>query len=352
MPAQLKSFGRPRNDAQPTPPQSGVFVINLYLYFYLIYRIIGVQTTRKEKMDFMKKFLKWLGIVLGAFLGLIVIVLLVLYVKANTALTQTYNIPADNITIPTDADSVARGKKWADTLCVGCHTANLSGQTLISAPFGTIDSANLTSGNGGVGAKFKDTDWVRVLRHGVDEEGHPVVLMPAQEFWHLSDQDLGDIVAYLKTLPPVDHETHDWNFNFVGKVMIGANIFGADFIPAAIIQHDQRPNTPAASLTVDYGAYLVSVSGCYACHGPHLSGGKSAKPGALGAPNLTPGGELQAWKVADFINTIRTGTAPSGHNLNPAEMPWKDFNNYSDDELKAIYLYLQNQPALASTTPK
>ena len=300
----------------------------------------------------MKKFFKWLGIVLGTLLGLIIIVLLVLYFKANNALTQTYNIPNENITIPTDADAVARGKKWVTTLCSDCHTANYSGKTLISAPFGTIDSANLTPGKGGVGAKFKDADWVRVLRHGVDEEGHPVVLMPAQEFWHFSDQDLGDIVAYLKTLPPVDHETHDWSFNFVGKVMIGANVFGPDLIPASIIQHDQRPSAPAAGPTAEYGAYLVSVSGCYACHGSKLSGGKSAKPGALGSPNLTPGGELAAWKVADFINTIRTGTTPGGHNLNPDEMPWKNYGTYSDDNLQAIFLFLQSQPALPSTTPK
>jgi hypothetical protein len=52
---------------------------------------------------------------------------------------------------------------------------------------------------------------------------------------------------------------------------------------------------------------ILSVSGCHDCHGAQLAGGKCNKSGAT----------------------------PSGHALNPAEMPWKSFNNYSDDELKS-----------------
>jgi hypothetical protein len=66
-------------------------------------------------------------------------------------------------------------------------------------------------------------------------------------------------------------------------------------------------------------------------------------------PNLTPGGELAAWSEADFIQTIRTGATPSGHQLN-AVMPWKTYGKMSDDELKATFLYLQSLPKLATTT--
>ena len=85
--------------------------------------------------------------------------------------------------------------------------------------------------------------------------------------------------------------------------------------------------------------------------GEQLAGGRSAKPGAIAAPNLTPGGELSAWNNAQFINTIRTGAAPSGHALNPGEMPWKQFNSYSDEELSAIFLYLQSLPELPTVKP-
>jgi cytochrome c553 len=102
---------------------------------------------------------------------------------------------------------------------------------------------------------------------------------------------------------------------------------------------------------VEYGQYLVTVTGCRSCHGSTLSGGKNGNPTAMIAPNLTPGGELQAWSEADFLKTIREGVSPSGHKLNPDEMPWKSLKNYSDDELQAIYLFLKSQPALKTTIP-
>ena len=105
-------------------------------------------------------------------------------------------------------------------------------------------------------------------------------------------------------------------------------------------------------VTAPYGEYLVNVTGCHDCHGaPNWQAAGAPSLGAVDAPNLTPGGELNVWTNTQFINTIRTGVAPGGHALNPAEMPWKSFTNYSDDELKAIYLYLHSVPALPTVKP-
>jgi mono/diheme cytochrome c family protein len=104
-------------------------------------------------------------------------------------------------------------------------------------------------------------------------------------------------------------------------------------------------------VTAQYGEYLVNVSGCHDCHGAQLAGGKSAKPGAIDAPNLTPGGDLKTWSEATFINTVRTGVAPNGHKLKPEEMPWKFFGTYSDDELTAIFHYLQSLQPLQTIKP-
>lgn len=68
------------------------------------------------------------------------------------------------------------------------------------------------------------------------------------------------------------------------------------------------------------------------------------------SPNLTPGGELVAWTEEDFINTIRTGRTPGGHDLDPEFMPWKEYRNFTDDELKAIWLYLQSLPKFPQYT--
>ena len=62
------------------------------------------------------------------------------------------------------------------------------------------------------------------------------------------------------------------------------------------------------------------------------------------APNLTPGGGLARWSEADFINTLRTGTTPDGRQLDNEFMLWEDIGLLTDDELKAIWLYLQSLP--------
>lgn len=302
----------------------------------------------------MKKVLKWLGIVLGALIGLIVLLVAGVYLNANAKLNRTYSIPADNLTIPTDDASLARGKHLANALCIGCHGDNLAGKVFMdSAAIAIVDSANLTPGQGGLGTKYAEQDFVRALRHGVKKSGVSVFIMPSNDFWEMSDADLGALVAYLKTLPAVDKQPREVKVGFMGHLLLGAGAFPASMLPAQIIAHDKRPGSfPQAGQTADYGQYLVNISGCRACHGEQLSGGKNSDPTAIGAPNLTPGGEVKAWSDADFLKTIRTGVTPGGHPLNPAQMPWEHYKNFSDDELKAIYLYLQSQPALASTTPK
>lgn len=175
--------------------------------------------------------------------------------------------------------------------------------------------------------------------------------MPSQVFWNFNDQDLGDVIAYLKSLPPVDSEHPDPQIKPLGKIMLGAGMFGPAAVAANVIAHDQRPPVVPVGVTAPYGEYLVSVSGCHDCHGAQLAGGKSTKPGALDAPNLTPGGDPKTWTSPEFINTIRTGVTPTGRVLNPNEMPWRNFSNYSDDELRAIFLYLQSLPTLPTVKP-
>ncbi|MCK7480950.1 MAG: hypothetical protein M0C28_29900 [Candidatus Moduliflexus flocculans] len=58
---------------------------------------------------------------------------------------------------------------------------------------------------------------------------------------------------------------------------------------------------------------------------------------------LNPGGELGFWTEEQFINTLRTGVTPGGHELNE-NMPWQGYRLFYDDELKAIFMYLQSLP--------
>ena len=300
----------------------------------------------------MKKIFKWIGIVLGAVLVLILGMVGVFFIQGNTRLNQTYSIAENNIPIPTDAPSMAKGKRWVTAMCTSCHGADLSGVTgwMNAGPIGTIDSANLTAGQGGIGQEYKSvSDYVHAIRDGVDPDGKPTYMPSVVHFSHLSDADLGAMLAYLKTVPPVDHPTNGKNFGPLGKILIGSGAFGK--LPAEEVDHDLHPTAPPADVNAAYGQYLIEVGNCQSCHGKQLAGGPFPDPSVkVLAPNLTPGGELAAWAEKDFITTLRTGKTPSQHTMNNEYMPWKGIGDLTDDELKAIWIYLTTLPKLPTQT--
>lgn len=298
----------------------------------------------------MKKFLTWVGIVLGALLGLIVIGLIVIYFNSQSRLTHVFNVPEEQVNIPTDAASVENGKHiFQFRGCEACHGENLQGKVYLDDPaVGQVISTNLTTGKGGVGSDMSDADWVRAIRHGVRKDGTGLLFMPSTEFYYLSDDDLGDVIAYVKSVAPADHEQASSQVSFVGRIVMTL-VKGITFIPAELIPHEAaRPTAPTVGITPEYGAYLTQS--CHVCHGPTMSGG--VIPGLPAswppAPNLTFGGgsALPTWTEDEFINTIRTGVTPTGKELRAQYMPWGSYKFMSDDELKAVWAYLQSLPKL------
>jgi mono/diheme cytochrome c family protein len=210
----------------------------------------------------------------------------------------------------------------------------------------TLSFPNLTAGTGGVGANNTDEDWVRAIRHGVGHDGRGLLLMPSRDFYSLSDEDLGFLIAYLKTLPPVDSELPSTAPGPLGRVMLALGQFPPEATnpDVLVIDHNgPRPVSPQPGVTVEYGKYLAST--CTLCHGANFNGGTIRTDAEYLAPNLTPGGEMAFWSEEDFITTLRTGVTPGGKQLKDA-MPWKYFGQMTDDELKAVWLYLQSLPAL------
>lgn len=291
----------------------------------------------------MKKIFKWIGIVLGSLIGLLLVTAAVLYFVGNSHFTKTYDFPSSGIVAPTDAASIEYGRHRVETLCVDCHGEDLGGVIgwTVVGPLATIDSANLTSGEGGIGQEFTtDEDYVRAIRHGVDPEGKPLYMPAVAAFQHISDDDLGAIIAYLKTVPPVDRKTSGSQFTALGKIIFGVGMFGK--LPVEEVGHQNNVSAPTAGATVDYGEYLVAIGDCRACHGQELAGGSYPDPAVtMPVPNLTPGGELSAWTEEQFITIMRTGGA-----LNPELMPVKEIGKLNDDELKAVFMYLQSLPAM------
>jgi mono/diheme cytochrome c family protein len=297
-----------------------------------------------------RKILKWIGIVLGSLVGLLVLAFIVLYVIGSVKWNKMhgqYDVPVETVSIPADQDSITRGEHIATIrMCRHCHLDDLGGQTAGAPILVTLSVPNLTSGAGGVGATNTDEDWVRAIRHGVGHDGRGLALMPSSVFYYLNDEDLGALIAYLKSLPPVDNELPLTDLGPLGRVMLTLGQLPPEINPnVLVIDHDgPRPLASDTGVTVEYGKYLATT--CTLCHGTNLNGQTVREgPNVYVALNLTRGGEMKGWSEAQFITTMRTGVTPSGHKLT-AFMPWKYFGQMTDDELKAVWLYLQSLPAL------
>jgi mono/diheme cytochrome c family protein len=298
----------------------------------------------------MKKILKWVGIVLGGLAGLVVIALIAIYAMSQSRLTHVYKVTEEVVVIPTDAASIENGKHiFQFRGCEACHGENLEGTVYLDDPaIGKVISSNLTTGKGGVGSARSDSDSVRAIRHGVRKDGTGVLFMPSTEFYYLSDKDLGDVIAYIKSVPPVDSELPASEISFTGRIVMTL-VKGITFIPAELIPQDAaRPAAPKAGITPEYGEYLTQS--CKVCHGLTMSGG--VIPGFPStwppAPNITFGGgsALPTWTEDEFINTIRTGKTPEGKELRAEFMPWNSYKFMNDEELKAVWVYLESLPKL------
>jgi mono/diheme cytochrome c family protein len=229
--------------------------------------------------------------------------------------------------------------------CTECHGHDFGGSVILEEPgFGRIVASNLTAGQGGIGAAYSEEDWVRAIANGVDPYGRALLAMPSAEYHQLSDEDLGALLAYLMSLEPVDRQLPGNEIGLPLRALVVAGLIPGP--EAERIEHNApRPEAPERGITAQYGQYLALT--CTGCHGAGFSGGPvpGAPPDALPAPNLTPGGDLAGWTEADFVRTLRTGVTPLDHNLDPEQMPWPVLGQMTDDELKAVWLYLRSLPA-------
>ena len=293
----------------------------------------------------MRKFLKFLLWTLASLITLALALSATVYIGSNVRLYRSYRITPATVSIPSDETAIEHGRHIAQTRgCIDCHGADLGGAKVVDDPaIGHLHGPNLTRGQGGVPASFRDEDWVRAIRHGVSTEGRPLFLMPSQEFAHMSDAELGELIAYLKSVSPVDRARGPVSVGPVGRALVLA---GKMPIAAEVIDHaNLQPATIKPGRTLEYGRYLAA--GCIGCHGPNYSGGKIAAgpPDWPPAANLTPHPKsaVASWTEADFLRTLHTGRRPNGTELNPV-MP-RNFGLMNDDELGALWLFLQSLPA-------
>lgn len=289
--------------------------------------------------------LRIIGVLVATVVGIAVVAVIAVYVVSERELRRTYTVPQTTLAIPSESVTLDRGAHLALAVgnCVECHGEDLGGKVYADmGPLGVIAGPNLTRGRGGIGGDLTVTDWVRALRYGVRRDGTSLIVMPSEVYAHLSDADLAAIIAYARQVPPVDREVPGTHFGPGGRVLLAAgrlNILVAPKTPRLT-----RDSVVPPGVSVAYGRYLADISGCHGCHGYGLSGGRVAGPEGLPpASNLTPAGTIGSWTEVDFVRAMREGRRPDGSMLNTF-MPWPVLGRMTDEELRAIWIYLRSVP--------
>ena len=296
----------------------------------------------------MKKTLKLLGIISGLAVGMFLISVLILYSLGKARLNKVYDVSIEQIKIPSDTWSIEEGKRiFQYRGCEACHGENLQGLVYLDNPaIGKVITPNLTTGKGGIGLLRTNADLQRAIKHGLRPDGTPLLFMPSTEFYYMSYDDLGKVLAYIRSVPAVDNEPDPSELSFTGFLVMNIT-HEITFLPAEMIQHDEAPpKPPEPGITPEYGQYLA-IS-CMVCHGASYSGGDviGFPPEWPAAPNLTSGTDsrLPNWGIEGFIEIIRNGSK-HGRRINKNYMPWTSYRYMTDDELHAVYEFLMALPA-------
>ncbi len=234
--------------------------------------------------------------------------------------------------------------------CTECHGANFGGGVMIdAAPIGRLLGPNITTGRGSRTLDYSPSDWDRIVRHGILPDGTPAT-MPSEDFQLMSDRELSDIVAYLRSLPPVDNEVPEPSFGPMGKFLIatGELPLSADVIGSHDSTH--RRMAPVARVDVEFGQHLAGI--CTGCHGQNLAGGTipGGDPSWVPARNITPHADgLAGWTYEDLRRAMTEGVRPDGTDLKvPMTLMQPYAQRMTDIEMQALWAYLQSVPAAAT----
>jgi mono/diheme cytochrome c family protein len=301
-----------------------------------------------------KKIVKGTGVIL---------LVLTLALLSFVALRQnrTFNAPYPAINATTDSAVIARGKYlvYGAAHCADCHspvgmeekvnageTVPLSGGRAFVLPPVTLYVPNITPDPTGIG-NWKDEVIARALRYGVGADGRALFdLMP---FHNTSDEDLRAIISYLRSTPPVKNEVPKRTFTLLGRFI---NALALEPVgPSMKIPQSVSPDSSSA-----YGKYLaVSVANCRGCHtdrdlktgafiGKEYAGGFEIESPTdskytFYTPNISPDkhtGIMTSWTEEQFIRRFRQGKI-----IHQSPMPWGPFSRLDEQELKALYRFLQ-----------
>jgi mono/diheme cytochrome c family protein len=293
----------------------------------------------------MNKWVKRTSIALGA-LALCGVAAAVLGKSiGERKMVRTVAVQVAELGVGLDTARVEHGRYLYSTRgCAECHGANGAGRTVIKDGGMLVVSPNITSGPNGVTAGYQTVDWVRTIRHGIKPNGHPVIVMPSEDYARLTDEDTAALIAYVKQLPPVAGQRAVIELPTPVKAMYA---FGFIKDASEKIDHTLAPARPVApAVTVEHGAYMANA--CIGCHGATLSGGRipGSPPAWPAAANLTPGrgSAMVRYPTPEaFIAMLRSGHRPDGKPISEV-MPFASLKQINDVDAQALYAYLKSVP--------
>jgi len=257
------------------------------------------------------------------------------------------------------AQDVKRGEYLSKAAgCLGCHTeekkdaAPYAGGRALKTPFGTFYGPNITPHKeAGIGA-WSEADFVRAMREGRRADGANLFpAFPYPSFTNMSDADLKDLWAYLRSLPAnaTPSKPHELGFLYRWRflVSIWKWLF---FTPGPLVAD------AAKSAVLNRGEYLVKALGhCGECHTPRNFFGApkasrflgGAKLGETAVPNITP---TRLKKVSDgeLKEVLKTAMTSDGDVLaeSMAEVVRNTTSQLTESDLSAMIAYLRSLPAL------
>jgi mono/diheme cytochrome c family protein len=230
---------------------------------------------------------------------------------------------------PSVTGDPVRGKRLADiTGCTDCHGPDLRGKVFIDDGWWTARyfASNLTL----KAQQYSDEDLARIIRSGVRPDGLGVVAMPAFAYVRLTDAELADIIAFIRSLPaggavqPAHHlgPLEHWRL-WTGKVKPAA----------AYVEAEAAKSLPDVGPAYAEGRHLVGIV-CVECHGGDLTG----NGWDTGAPDLAVAGSYSA---THFARLLRTGEGADGKEHGLMSLIARDrLHRLSDADITAIHAYL------------
>jgi mono/diheme cytochrome c family protein len=288
---------------------------------------------------------------------------LVLAAAAGLAAFWWLTIPGDISAeaLPAHTTDLANGQVTFNAGgCSSCHAVpgqpdrtRLGGGLAIPSPFGTFYVPNISPAQiDGIG-RWSEADFLTALVKGTSPaRTHYFPALPYASYQHAKLEDLRDLFAYLKTLPPVSGKAPDHEVPFPFNIRRNVGIWKLLFLDGKPFMPD-----PARSAQWNRGAYLINgLAHCAECHSPrNFLGGIVAGERFAGGPNPEGKGwvpnitqkDLSGWSEKDFSYFLETGETPDGDTIGGSmARVIRNTSQLSPEDRSAMAAYLKSLPAV------